>query len=438
MSRKCKALLLPPKPSYLRAMNHKVIRHLVVLAVIALGGLMTVQIVWFKQAYDLQQRQFSEKANSALSFTASQLNEREGLPPSVRQTSPNTFRVQINSCLNQDSLPVQLQKTFARFGTAGDYDVAVNDCNGTNELLTYNFKDLLDNNKIFSDNKQNEACYYLNVTFNDKPKTLMQEMWFWVFASVSCLLVLVFFAYSLYALLKEKRLSEMKKDFVNNMTHELKTPIANIAIASEMLKTGPLSTNPEKVKNYADIIQKENKRLEQQVERVLTMAFLEEKTLDLKLEKIEVNALLNDILESFALRMTKRGGTVAFKNKAKSPIIEADKFHISNVIFSLLDNADKYSPDKPMITLITENTPKGLRLTVADKGIGIVKDAQKRVFDKFYRVPTGDVHDVKGFGLGLTYAKMIVEAHGGTIQVESKMNEGSQFSIYLRDRIKII
>ena len=419
-------------------MNHKVIRHLVVLAVIALSGLMTVQIVWFKQAYDLQQRQFSEKANSALSFTASQLNELKGLPPSVRQTSPNTFRVQINSCLNQDSLPVQLQKTFAHFGTAGDYDVAVNDCNGTNELLTYNFKDFSDGNKIFSDNTQNEACYYLNVTFNDKPKTLMQEMWFWVFASVSCLLVLVFFAYSLYALLKEKRLSEMKKDFVNNMTHELKTPIANIAIASEMLKTGPLSTNPEKVKNYADIIQKENKRLEQQVERVLTMAFLEEKTLDLKLEKIEVNALLNDILESFALRMTKRGGTVAFKNKAKSPIIEADKFHISNVIFSLLDNADKYSPDKPMITLITENTPKGLRLTVADKGIGIVKDAQKRVFDKFYRVPTGDVHDVKGFGLGLTYAKMIVEAHGGTIQVESKMNEGSQFSIYLRDRIKII
>ena len=412
-------------------MNHKIIRQLVILAVIALGGLMTVQVVWFKQAYDLEQRQFSEKANSALYFTARQLNDAQELPPSVRQTSANTFRVQINSCLNEDSLPFRLQKALASYGTAGNYDVAVNDCSNKDKLLTYNFNAFSDSNKLFSSsNQQEEPCYYLNVTFNDTPKTLMQEMWFWIFASGCCLLVFVFFAYSLYALLKEKRLSDMKKDFINNMTHELKTPIANIAVASEMLKNPPLSMSIEKIKHYADIIQKENKRLEGQVEQVLTMAFLEENNFDLKREKIDINDFLEDILTSFTLRVNKRQGQIQFKNKAHKPIIEADKFHLSNVIFSLLDNADKYSPDKPMITLETENTPKGLRLTVSDKGIGILKEAQKMVFDKFYRVQTGNVHNVKGFGLGLTYAKMVVEAHGGLIQVESQPNKGSQFSIY--------
>ena len=402
---------------------------------LALSGLMTVQIVWFKQAYDLQQRQFSEKAHSALNLTANQLSNSPDRDPSVIQTSTNTFRVQVSACLNEDSLPMHLQRAFATYGTAGDYDVAVNDCNNKDKLLAYNFKSFTDSkNKLSVHDVQNEPCYYLDVTFKDKPKTLMQEMWFWVFASVCCLLVLVFFAYSLYVLFKEKQLSEMKKDFINNMTHELKTPIANIGIASEMLKNPRLFNDSDtesvrKMRHYADIIQKENERLKGQVERVLTMAFLEEKTLDLKRESVNLNELLDDILSNFSLRIEQLNGSIQFQNKANEPFINIDKFHLSNVIYSLLDNAVKYSVDKPEIIVSTENTSKGVRLTIADKGIGMEKDVQRLIFDKFYRVPTGDVHDVKGFGLGLTYAKMIVEAHGGTIKVESAPNRGSTFFI---------
>jgi two-component system, OmpR family, phosphate regulon sensor histidine kinase PhoR len=264
----------------------------------------------------------------------------------------------------------------------------------------------------------------------------MQEMWFWVFASVCCLLVMVFFAYSLYVLFKEKQLAEMKKDFINNMTHELKTPISNIAIASEMLKNprlfkGNEAASLEKMRHYADIIQKENERLKGQVERVLTMAFLEEKTLDLKLESININELMDAILVNFDLRMQQLNGSILFKNKAESPLINADKLHLSNVIYSLLDNAVKYSVEKPDITISTENTAKGLRISIADKGIGMENNVQKLIFDKFYRAPTGDVHTTKGFGLGLTYAKMIVEAHGGTIKVESEVNKGSTFFLEL-------
>jgi two-component system, OmpR family, phosphate regulon sensor histidine kinase PhoR len=418
-------------------MNQKTIRRLVVLAVLALSGLMTVQIVWFKQAYDLQQRAFSEKANSALNFTAYQLSEVKNLTPSVIQTSNSTFRVQINACLNKDSLPLHLQRALATYGTKGDYDVAVNDCNDKDKLLSYNFKAFTHNKKVSTPSTaQEEPCYYLDVTFNEKAKTLMQEMWFWVFASVCCLLVLVFFAYSFYTLFNEKRLAEMKKDFINNMTHELKTPISNIAIASEMLKNPRLFNDSEapsleKMRHYADIIQKENERLKGQVERVLTMAFLEEKTLDLKLETLDVNALVTDILINFDLRIQQTQGSISFENVANLPNIKADKFHLSNVIYSLLDNAVKYSKGKPEIAISTENTAKGVRITVADKGIGMENHVKRLIFDKFYRVPTGDVHDVKGFGLGLTYAKMIVEAHNGTIKVASEMGKGSQFFIDL-------
>lgn len=413
-------------------MNHKIIRHLVILAIFALGGLMTVQVVWFKQAYDLRQHQFTEKANSALFLTAQQLNKGNNQTPDVQQTSANTFLVQIDGCLNKDSLPVLLQKALANYGTVGDYEVTVNDCNNNFQLLNYNFQSFTNENKFLIEREQNEPCYYLNVTFNNKPKTLMQEMWFWLFASGSCLLVLIFFAYSLYALLNEKRLSEMKKDFISNMTHELKTPIANIAIASEMLKNIPLSMGIEKIKMYADIIEKENKRLEGQVERVLTMAFLEEKNMDLKKEILDVNKLLENIVNTFSPRIEQKNGSIVFEQNAKNAKIEADKFHLSNVIYSLLDNADKYSPQNPNIRLKTANTHSGICITISDNGIGMNKENQKKIFEKFYRVPTGNVHNVKGFGLGLTYVKMIIDAHGGDIFVDSQLDIGSNFSIYLQ------
>jgi two-component system phosphate regulon sensor histidine kinase PhoR len=256
-------------------------------------------------------------------------------------------------------------------------------------------------------------------------------MGFWVLSAFACLLVLAYFVYSLFILLKEKRLSQMKKDFINNMTHELKTPIANIAVASEVLKNPATQFSAEKMRDYAGLIHRENERLRGQVERVLHIAYLEDNNLDLNREPIDLNDLLQEILDVFSLRVQRRGGALSFVRRATDARVQADRFHLSNVIYGLLDNAEKYSPGRPEITVETENTAGGLRLTVADRGIGIMKSFQNYIFDRFYRAPTGDVHNVKGFGLGLSYAKMIVEAHGGSIFVESEAKAGSRFSIIL-------
>jgi two-component system, OmpR family, phosphate regulon sensor histidine kinase PhoR len=415
-------------------MNQKVIRKLIILAVVSLTGLLTIQVFWFKKAYDLRQRQFEEKANLALRFTANQLlkaaGEKSNALPRVSQTTANNFRVRINSCLEYDSLPLLLQNAFATYGASGDYNVAVLDCNEKDLLLGYNFKAFSESKKLpYTNYDQDDGCYYLNISFTEKQATLMQEMGFWLLSALGCLLFLAYFAYSLSILLKEKRLAEMKKDFINNMTHEFKTPITNIGIASEMLKNNGTSLSSDKLKHYAGIIFKENERLKGQVERVLQIAFLEEKALDLNREPLNINDLVTDVMQQFTLRIANRKGHISFDNKAEGFIIEGDKFHLSNVIYNLLDNADKYSPNAPNIFIETTKTPKGMRLTIVDKGMGMTQDAQKKIFDKFYRVPTGNVHDVKGFGLGLSYVKMIVEAHGGTIHVESQEGFGSTFHI---------
>lgn len=418
-------------------MSQKSIRNSIILALVALTGLLTVQIVWFQRAYDLKQRQFSERVNLALRQTAHELltlaGDKNAQIHPVQQKAGNEWQIQLARNFEYDSLPPRLQKAFDNQQIKGDYNVVIVDCYQNELMLGYTASLFLSGSEVPCGGRAQQAgCYKLAVTFSNQPALLLQEMGFWIFSAVACLLVLFYFGYSLYILLKEKRLSQMKEDFISNMTHELKTPIANIAIASEVLKNPTNQFSATKMQNYARIIHGENERLREQVERVLQIAYLEENKLNLKLETFNLNDLIEEILASFSLRVQRRHGKLSFQAKAANARVEADKFHLSNVIYSLLDNAEKYSPDQPEILIETEDTPQGIRLTIADKGIGILKEFQQHIFDKFYRVPTGDVHNVKGFGLGLSYAKMIVEAHGGNIRVESQAQAGSRFYIFMK------
>lgn len=254
-------------------------------------------------------------------------------------------------------------------------------------------------------------------------KTLLATLFF---AGV----ILLCFGYTLYIIFTQKKLSEMKTDFINNMTHEFKTPIATISLAADSLNNPVVLKNEEKILRFSRIIKQENIRMHKQVEKVLQMALLDKKDFNLKWTSVDMHDLILSAIENISLQVETREGSVKGFLNASESILKGDHTHLSNIINNLLDNANKYSPQKPHITVFTRNVDKGLEIMVKDEGIGLSREVRKFIFDKFYRVPTGNLHNVKGFGLGLSYVKTMVEAHKGKIDVRSELGKGSSFILY--------
>ncbi len=272
----------------------------------------------------------------------------------------------------------------------------------------------------------------ISVYFPDERKHLIKSMGMMGGTSLLITLsIVMLFTLALYIIFKQKRLSEMKNDFVNNMTHELKTPISTISLASQMLNDRTIPDEQKNISQISRIIQTESKQLGFQVERVLQMAVFDHGQLKLKLEDVDVHDIIETVAQNFLLQIDKRAGRLEFLPEAEEAIIEGDSMHITNVISNLIENAMKYTLRTPDIRLATMNENGFIVLSIIDNGMGISKENQKRVFDKFYRVPTGNVHNVKGFGLGLSYVKLIVDQHRGKIRIKSEPNKGSQFDIYL-------
>ncbi len=271
------------------------------------------------------------------------------------------------------------------------------------------------------------------VTFPEKRNFIFQSIWLMLSAMAAFIfIILSSFAGSFYIIYRQKKLDELKTDFINNMTHEFKTPVATISLASQMLKNDRVISNPEKILNYSTIIEEENKRLSGHIENVLQVARLDRGEFKLKLSQVDVHQLLTDITDSLELRIQNENGEL-HKNLAATKFqISGDVFHLTNAFFNIFDNAIKYrNEDSLKIKVSTRSTGKGIYISIEDNGIGISKESQKKVFEKFYRVPTGNIHNVKGFGLGLSYVHVIVRAHEGTVKVESEPGMGSRFEIYL-------
>lgn len=272
----------------------------------------------------------------------------------------------------------------------------------------------------------------LYISFPNKNSALLENLFATMASSAALLLVLIFiFTYTIYAIIRQKKLSEMKTDFINNMTHEFKTPVATIMIASEALKDPEVADDRNRISRLAGIIYDENVRLGNHIERVLSVARLEKKELKLDLNPVDLNDLVSAVVDSMDLQLKKKDAAVTLNLAADQAIILGDELHLSNVIYNLIDNANKYSVHPPRITISTKNTAKNLTLMISDEGIGMTRDQSKRIFDQFYRVPTGNLHDVKGFGLGLNYVQDIVNKMGGTIKVQSEKDKGTTFEITL-------
>ncbi|GAB3539473.1 sensor histidine kinase [Spirosoma fluminis] len=283
-----------------------------------------------------------------------------------------------------------------------------------------------------------ETGNYVYVYFPSQEEFILSRLGFMSGASVVLILViLACFYIAISTILRQKKLADIKNDFINNMTHEFKTPISTISLAVEMaqeqLRSDTAATSPEpaRLTRYMGIIRDETRRLGSHVEKVLQMALLDRGEIKLKLSPVNVHDVIEKVLNNIGIQIEQREGEVDLDFEADNEVVEADEIHLTNILYNLLDNAIKYSPEHPHITIQTRSLPEGISITVADQGLGMTKEQISRIFEKFYRVPTGNRHDVKGFGLGLSYVKKMVDEHHGQIQVESQPGKGSSFEIIL-------
>ncbi|WP_017733117.1 sensor histidine kinase [Nafulsella turpanensis] len=351
----------------------------------------------------------------------------------------------IEERINQQQLDTLLHKTFQEHGVGAAYEYGVINipqrklvyysAEVPQELVESPYKAALFPNDFFGSQS------ILAVSFPNKTGYLLKQVGFTLASSALLMLTVIgCFAYAIHTIFRQKKLSEMKNDFINNITHEFKTPIATVSMACEALSDPEVSQQPNILQRYLGIIREENVRLGHQVEKVLQIARLDRQRLELKPEALNVHELIERMAEKQQLQLESRPtgnrGRIHLQLEAEDPIIEADAMHLNSIISNLLDNAIKYSPGEVEVKISTTNIRHGagepaLQLIVEDKGIGISRENLSKIFEKFYRVPTGNIHNVKGFGLGLAYVKFSVEAHNGSIRAESKPGQGSRFIVQL-------
>ncbi|MCK9255587.1 MAG: HAMP domain-containing histidine kinase [Bacteroidales bacterium] len=344
-------------------------------------------------------------------------------------------QIPIENRFDTETVNSILKKSLASVGLDIDFEFAISDNKQRIKLKSSNF-----------DVKKTKDCYQFNLTpasfftnpdvllvnFPNKEKYVLETIYAQLGTSIILILIFIItFGFALYALIKQKKNAEIKNDFINNMTHEFKTPIATIKLAAASMQNNKAKENPELVNNMLNIISQETNRMNSHVEQVLQMAVLDKKNVELKTSIEDINNLIIEIVKNIELAVLERGGEIKLDLCENNPNLRIDRDLMANVLNNLLDNAMKYSKDFPEITLSTYIRNNIFNISIEDKGIGMSKDVLNKIFDRFYRVHTGNVHDIKGFGLGLNYANEIVNAHNGHINVKSTLGKGSVFIVSL-------
>lgn len=420
--------------------KQRIYRFSIAIGLVALVGLLVVQVYWFAEAYAMEEKQFHEKANLAIREVVNELLSTQGdhttaIAP-VRAVASNSFTVDYNRFISYAQLDSLLRTVFVKHNLLVPFEMNVYESNSRIIAFGnwYSQGVLSESQPVcLKRTLPKQARMNFTITFPHKNIDVVNGMSIWIFSAVTFMLILILMAFIMIDLSRQKKLAELKADFVNNMTHELQTPIANISLASEVLIKSNGLLSEEKTMHYMDIIAAENQRLKIHVDQVLQTTMLEKGELPLNKTEIDINSVIEEVLKSFRLRIQNRGGHLEVNLNASKPLIMADPFHLKNIFFSLLDNADKYSPVSPEITVTTVNDDHGVCVEFKDNGLGIDHKAQPYIFDKFFRVSRGNVHDIKGFGLGLTYVREVVTAHQGKVSVSSVLNQGSCFELHFQN-----
>lgn len=415
-------------------MNNSTIRAVVISGALAVIGIMIVQGFWFWNAYNHVQRTFDEKVHIALNHVAKQISEltQVQLPTYdlISRVAQNYYVVNVRDAIDPENLEYFLVKEFEAVNIHTDFEYGIYDCES--DQVVYgdyvhmpapsekNQRPDIDPLPTYS-----EYIYYFGVRFPNLYGFVLQEQWISVLLSLLLILAIGFFIFSTSVILKQKRLSELQKDFINNMTHEFKTPLSSIQIGANTLLNDPQLEQNQRFFQYLTIIKNQAERLTEQVERVLQIAKINKRGFNLNKQECDLGNIIQEVIASFSQKIKQRNGKILFINSSLNTLIKADRHHLKNILNNLIDNALKYSKDAPEITITLSRKNQKTLLSVKDKGIGMSQEQLKNIFKQFYRVPTGNIHDTKGFGLGLYYVHEISKAHQWQIQVESKPQEGT-------------
>ena len=419
----------------------KTIPLIIVLITLSVLGVLGIQMLWIKNAIWVKNDQYQQDVKSSLVDIKTALYEsfllKNGYYSFAQDMQSTGFLLEhsfTTQNLGKDEITRIIRKELIKNKITLPFDYAITNIFNMPIIFSegYNAEYLNQSINYVVTPERAVQVETLHLYIHEPSNYILSKISWMIIASIIfTAIIIAAFTLTIRTVFNQKKIAEVKNDFINNMTHELKTPISTISLSSELLMRLDKDSDFEKVNKYAGIIFKENKRLENQVERVLNVAKLDKDQVVLNKELFDVHELLEEVKENFELHHLEKGGNITLVLAATQYEIQADPVHITNVIYNLLDNACKYCETSPQIEIKTKNDRGGISIEIVDNGIGIKRENLKSIFEKFYRVPTGNLHDVKGFGLGLYYVKLIVDAHNGKIEVKSNFGKGTQFTLFI-------
>lgn len=420
-------------------MKKSAFKYIIILGVLVISGIFMIQFLVLERTYNINEKQFNESVSMALREVAWQLLESAGQTPQFDNIEPvkridnqHMYFVNVNYYIDLEVLQVQLREQLKRHDIHVDFDYAVYD-NDIDKMVYIEHVCANTDSCEFTPThffpKSDKYTYYFVVNFPSIKPYIGERLTGWYFMTSLLILVLIFFGYTTWVIIKQRQLSEIQKVFINNLTHELKTPISSIGLAGQVISDEKIIETPDRLFNYVKIINEQTKRLSSNVEKVLNLATLEKNKITPALEMLEINSFVERSVARF--RQSELGANVSIEifKSGHDIFVEADPFHLANIIQNILENAIKYCNKKPEIEIVIEKIRNNVHLLIKDNGIGIPKESRQKIFKKFYRIPTGNVHDVKGFGLGLDYVHRLVKAHHWKIWVSENSNGGSIFTL---------
>ncbi|MFL2581987.1 MAG: sensor histidine kinase [Flavobacteriales bacterium] len=415
-------------------MKKRTLHIIIISGIFSILLLFIVQFVWAKNIINLESKQFNHKVKIGLLNAGYKLklihHSKIDKIHLVKQLTDNSYVVEVQDIVNPTTIDSLLQIEFTAQELYSPYKIAIYDC--FTDSVIYAHSGSENENYVAAKDygvDWNINSYNFGVIF-PKINPLKQHLNIGIASGIVIFGIIGFFIYVIIMFMRQKKLDEMKTDFINNMTHELKTPISTISLSSNVIMNKDIISQPERLYHYAEIINHENERLKSQVERVLQLALFEQKDFGLNFQSISVGRIIEKAMEPFKLLLQEKNGKYSIGGD--DLFIEADEHHFYHAISNLIDNAIKYCKEEnPSIEITTTNLGKTISIKVKDNGIGMEKEEMKHIFKKFYRAPTGNVHNVKGFGIGLSYVEQIVKMHNGSIKVNSWKNKGTTFDITL-------